>query len=262
MLLAIDAGNTNTVFAVSRGRDKPLAVWRLRTEGARTADEYASWMYPLIEQADLAFKDITAVIIASVVPNANFNLRQFCESYIGTQPLFIGDGDVDAGIVIDMPKPENVGADRIVNAVAAIETYKTPCVIIDFGTATTFDVVNAKGAYIGGVIAPGINLSLDALHVAAAKLPKIDISKPAAVIGNDTVSAMKSGIFWGYIAMMEGLLERIGAELGQKPYVIATGGLAPVFAGSMKNLDKIDEDLTLRGLQLIYTRNMKAKAAA
>lgn len=262
MLLSIDAGNTNTVFAVSREGQKPFAIWRLRTEGARTADEYASWMYPLIQEAGFKLKDISAVIIASVVPNANFNLRQFCEQYVGAKPLFIGDRDVDCGIVIDMPKPENVGADRIVNAVAAVDMYKTPCVIIDFGTATTFDVVSAKGAYIGGVIAPGINLSLDALHHAAAKLPKIDISKPDKVIGNDTVSAMKSGIFWGYVAMMEGLLERIAGELGQKPFVIATGGLAPVFGGSMKGLDKIDEDLTLRGLQLIYTRNINTRVAA
>lgn len=262
MLLAIDAGNTNTVFAVSREGQKPFAVWRVRTDGVRTADEYASWLYPLIQEAGFKFKDVSAVIVASVVPNANFNLRQFCERYVGSKPRFVGDANMDSGIAIDMPKPENVGADRVVNAVAAVDAYKAPCVIIDFGTATTFDVVNAKGAYIGGVIAPGINLSLDALHVAAAKLPKVDIEKPAKVIGNDTVSAMQSGIFWGYIAMMEGLLDRIGKELGQKPFVIATGGLAPVFGGSLTGLDKIDEDLTLRGLQLIHMRNQARKAAA
>jgi type III pantothenate kinase len=261
MLLAIDAGNTNTVFAVSQAGAKPAAVWRIRTESARTADEYASWLLPLMAQAKVSFSDISDVVIGSVVPDANFHLRKFCDLYVKTEPLFV-DAGIDTGIVIDLPKPEEVGADRIVNAVAAIAAYRTPCIIIDFGTATTFDVVNAKGAYIGGVIAPGINLSIDALHRAAAKLPKVSIKKPEHVIGRDTVSAMKSGIFWGYIAMMEGLLARITSELGAKPHVIATGGLAPVFAGSMQGLDAVDEDLTLRGLQMIYARHNNKKAAA
>lgn len=262
MLLAIDTGNTNTVFAVSKNGERPFAVWRIRTEGARTADEYASWLYPLAQQANFSFADVKAVIIGSVVPNANFHLRQFCENYINAKPMFVGDANVDPGITITLSKPEDIGADRIVNAVAAKAQYKLPAVIIDFGTATTFDVVNRDGAYIGGIIAPGINLSLDALHRAAAKLPKVDIMKPRSVIGTDTVSAMQSGIFWGYVAMMEGLLARITAELGEKPYVIATGGLARIFGGSMKDLDKIDEDLTLRGLELIYERNTQRKAAA
>lgn len=262
MLLAIDAGNTNTVFAVSKNGEKPVAVWRIRTEGARTADEYASWLYPLLQQANLHLKEIKAVIIGSVVPNANFHLRSFCENYLKAKPIFIGDAGVDAGIHVTLPRPEEVGADRIVNAVAAKEQYKLPCVIIDFGTATTFDVVNKDGSYIGGVIAPGVNLSLDALHRAAAKLPKVDIAKPERVIGNDTVSAMKSGIFWGYISMMEGLLARIEKEMGEKPYVIATGGLAPIFAGSMAGINTVDDELTLRGLELIYARNTARKAAA
>lgn len=262
MLLAIDAGNTNTVFAVSRDGEAAAQVWRIRTDAMRTADEYASWLMPLVVEAGFRLSDIDSVIIASVVPDANFHLRQFCERYARAVPLFIGEG-VDTGLKIDMPKPENVGADRIVNAVAATAAYRTPCVIIDFGTATTFDVISKEGAYVGGIIAPGINLSLDALHKAAAKLPKIDIAKPARVIGNDTVSAMKSGIFWGYIAMMEGLLVRIEGELGQKPFVVATGGLAPIFGGSMQGLDAVEVDLTLRGLQMIYERiSKKTKAAA
>jgi len=261
MLLAIDAGNTNTVFAVFKNGEPAIATWRIRTEGGRTADEYASWLYPLIAVAGFQLADIDDVIIASVVPDANFNLRQFCEIYIDEKPLFIGE-DVDTGLKIDMPKPESVGADRIVNAVAAKAAYKMPCVIIDFGTATTFDVINKEGAYIGGIIAPGVNLSMEALHRAAAKLPKIDIAKPAKVIGNDTVSAMKSGIFWGYIAMMEGLLDRVANELGQRPFVVATGGLAAVFGGSMKGLDQIDDDLTLRGLQIIFAQRQQQKAAA
>jgi type III pantothenate kinase len=195
------------------------------------------------------------------VPNANFHLRKFCESYVKAQPIFV-NSDLDTGIQIDLPKPQEVGADRIVNAVAAKAVYQLPCVIIDFGTATTFDVITKNGAYVGGIIAPGINLSLDALHRAAAQLPKVDIAKPTRVIGNDTVSAMKSGIFWGYVAMMEGLLERIAGELGERPFVIATGGLAPIFAGSMKGLDKVDEELTLRGLELIYERNSGKRQAA
>lgn len=258
--MLIDAGNTNTVFAVSREGAKPFAVWRIRTESQRTADEYASWLLPLIAQAGFTFDEVKNVIIGSVVPDANFHLKKFCDAYIKTKPVFTSD--LNPGIKINMPKPEEVGADRIVNAVAAKAAYPCPCVIIDFGTATTFDVVNAEGAYIGGVIAPGINLSLEALHQAAAKLPKVSISKPEHVIGHDTVSAMKSGVFWGYIGMMEGLLTRIAAELGAKPTVIATGGLAPVFAGSMQGLDTVDDELTLRGLQIIHAANNQKKVAA
>ncbi len=259
MLLAIDAGNTNTVFAVVGAGDTPAAVWRIRTDAQRTADEYASWMFPLAAQLGLSLSAITDVIIGSVVPDANFHLRRFCETYVKAAPVFIGDKGVDAGITIRLPKPEEVGADRIVNAVAAKAKYRLPCVIIDFGTATTFDVVDGAGAYVGGIIAPGINLSLDALHRAAAKLPKIAVAKPERVIGNDTVSAMKSGIFWGYVAMMEGLLARIAEEMGQAPTVIATGGLAPVFAGSLKGLEHVDDELTLRGLQLIHAANKQRK---
>lgn len=254
MLLTIDAGNTNTVFAL-KGK-----VWRCRTETGRTADEYASWLYPLFQQAGMQMGQITDVIIASVVPGANFNLRRLCTEYLNVTPLFIGERGVNSGIAIKLPKPEELGADRIVNAVAAAEHYKLPAIIIDFGTATTFDIVDKDGAYIGGAIAPGINLSLDALHRAAAKLPKIDIAAPQSVIGTDTVSAMRSGVFWGYVGMMEGILKRMETEIGAKCTVIMTGGLAELFRNSIEGVDHIDNDLTLKGLELIHARNRKNAA--
>lgn len=262
MFLAIDAGNTNIVFAVSRVGEQPMAVWRCRTDAARTCDEYASWLYPLFQQAHLNIDDVKAVMIASVVPGANFHLRRYCETYLRCTPQFVGDSGVETGLVVAMPKPEEVGADRIVNAVAARTLYPLPAIVIDFGTATTFDVVNADGAYIGGIIAPGINLSLEALQRAAAKLPKIDLVKPDKVIGNDTVSAMRAGVFWGYVGMMEGLLTRVVAELGVQAHVVATGGLAPLFADSMPAIHTVEPDLTLRGLDLIYTYNLKKKVTA
>lgn len=251
MLLTIDAGNTNTVFALE-GK-----VWRCRTETGRTADEYASWLIPLFQQAGLQFGGVTDIIIASVVPGANFNLRRLATDYMSITPLFVGERNVDAGITVKLPKPEELGADRIVNAVAAAAGYPLPAIIIDFGTATTFDIVDKDGAYIGGAIAPGINLSLDALHRAAAKLPKIDIAAPQSVIGTDTVSAMRSGVFWGYVGMMEGILKRMETEIGSKCTVVMTGGLAELFRNKIDGVDHIDNDLTLKGLELIHARNKK-----
>ena len=263
MFLAIDCGNTNIVFAVYNG-DTPI-TWRCRTVATQTADEYASWLMPLFENAHINFGEISAVLISSVVPNANFNLQRLCEKYFDTAPRFVKSPDIAIGIDVNMLKPDEVGADRLVNAVAAKEKYGFPCVIIDFGTATTFDVVDAQGAYAGGVIAPGANLSMEALHNAAAALPKVTIDKTQSVIGNDTISAMQSGLYWGYIGMIEGIITRMEGELGQRPRVIATGGLASLFANGTQTIETIDADLTLDGLRIIYDRNphlqQTAKAA-
>lgn len=251
MLLAVDAGNTNVVFAVYEGTVQ-RAAWRIRTEGGRTADEYAAWLYPLFLSENLKFKDITAAIVSSVVPDENRNLRQLCTKTFSCEPLIIGQDFVDLDIPIRLHKPEEVGADRLVNAVAVLEHYTVPAIIIDFGTATTFDVVDAKGGYCGGVIAPGVNLSMKALHAAAAKLPKVSVKKPEAVIGKDTVSAMQSGLYWGYLSMIEGLIDRLSSEMKDTPQVIATGGLAPLFAGGTDKIHNVDEDLILKGLVHIH----------
>lgn len=259
MFLAIDCGNTNTVFALYKnGVEGGHVTWLCRTDSARTADEYASWLMPLFSDAGFGFADISETLISSVVPDANFNLKTLCLNYFNTEPRFVGTRDVHPGIEIDMPKPEEVGADRLVNAVAVKKRYTLPCIVVDFGTATTFDVVNQAGAYCGGVIAPGINLSLDALHRAAAKLPKVDIKKPRSIIGKDTVGAMQSGLYWGYVSLIEGIIARISDELGQKPTIVATGGLAPVFANGTTVIDHVDSDLTLDGLRLIQAGNSDA----
>jgi type III pantothenate kinase len=213
------------------------------------------WLTQLMSLRGLAPGDIDACIIASVVPEAVFNLVQLARRYFNTQPLNVGDRGVDLGIGIKLPHPEEVGADRLVNAVAARERLTPPFIVVDCGTATTFDVVDADGDYAGGVIAPGINLSLQALYMAAAKLPRIAIKTPDKVIGTGTVSAMQSGIFWGYVGLIEGLVARIRAEAGNAMPVLATGGLAPLFAGATPAIDHVDTDLTLTGLRLIHSRN-------
>lgn len=262
MLLAIDAGNTNTVFAVCRERDKTPLVWRIRAVAARTADEYASWLLPLFQQEGFSFADITDVVIASVVPSANLHFRKFCERYLKRTPMFVGDAGTSHGLAITIPNPDSLGADRIVNVLAATTLHPKPMIIIDFGTATKLEVIDAKGAYIGGIIAPGINQSADALHMATAKLPKIDIMKPARVTGTDTTSAMRSGIFWGYVSMIEGLIKRLAVENNFKPFILVTGGLAPLFDGSIEGVDVTDELLTIKGLQMFHARNVSMKAAA
>ncbi len=253
MFLAIDCGNTNIVFAVYS--DGEHTTWRCKTDASRTADEYASWLIPLLKHDNIAFDDISFALISSVVPDANFNLDRLCTKYFNVTPHFVKSPAIDLGLTINMPKPEEVGADRLVNAIAAKEKYSLPCVIIDFGTATTFDVVDGNGAYCGGVIAPGINLSVDALHRAAAALPKVSVQKTDSVIGNSTVNAMQSGLYWGYIAMIEGIIDRMEAELGAKPTVIATGGLAPTFADGTTKINHVDHDLTLEGLKKIHSMN-------
>jgi type III pantothenate kinase len=249
MLLAIDVGNTNTVFAAYKGK-KLLHSWRCETASARSHDEYASFLSQLFTMAGLSMKDVSDVIVSSVVPEANFQLLRFCQGYINKDPLFVSKDNVP--IKIDLDRPEDVGADRLVNAVAVLEHYQVPAIVIDFGTATTFDVVTAEGHYAGGVIAPGIQLSIEALNRAAAKLPKVRVRRPDRVIGKATVEAIQSGMYYGYQSLIEGLVRRISDELGVKPFVIATGGLAPLFSRDTPIIDTADEELTLKGLVKIY----------
>jgi len=261
MLLAIDAGNTNIVFAVHDG-EKIRCEWRAVTKTSRTADEYAVLLKPLLELGGLAFSDIHAAIIATVVPAALFDLRQLCRRYLACDPLVIGDPAVDLGLKVLTDRPESVGADRLVNTVAAHAQYGGPLIVVDFGTATTFDVVSIDGDYEGGVISPGVNLSAEALHKAAAMLPRVAVARTQNVIGKDTVPAMQSGIFWGYIGLVEGIVARIQAEYGRPMTVIATGGLGKVFARQTPVIDHYDPNLTIYGLVLIYTRNAKRPAAS
>jgi type III pantothenate kinase len=259
MLLAIDAGNTNIGFAVHDGADW-RGRWRSATRKDRTSDEYAAWLLRLMEIEGIAPGDIDGAIIGSVVPGCLFDLKQLCRDYFGSDALVVGEPGVTLGIDVRVDRPSEVGADRLVNAVAAHETYSKPVVILDFGTATTFDVIDGEGAYRGGVIAPGINLSLETLHRAAAQLPLVAVARPRTVIGTDTVSAIQSGVYWGYIGLIEGLLTRIAAEFAGMPGgapvdVVATGGLAPLFHKASDMLDHLDADLTMRGLVAIYRRN-------
>ena len=252
MLLAIDSGNTNIVFAVFEG-EKCRHQWRSSSDPQRTADEYAVWLTQLMAIENIKPGDMTGAIIANVVPAAQHGLVTLCRRYFGCEPLVVGEG-LDLGIGVLVDNPEEVGADRLVNALAAAERYKGPVIVIDFGTATTFDVVDGKGNYCGGVIAPGINLSLEALHMAAAKLPRIAVKKPQQVIGKGTVAAMRSGVYWGYVGLIEGLVARIKAEFGTAMTVVATGGLASLFGEATEAIDQQDPELTLRGLMLAYRR--------
>lgn len=262
MLLAIDAGNTNVVFALMDGAQL-LGQWRIKTERERTADEYGVWLMQLLERAGHDPRAVTGAIIASVVPQAMFALTRLCRDYFHNEPLIIGAPGVEVGMPIKVDRPEEVGADRIVNAVAAFARYRKALMVIDFGTATTFDVVNQAGEYIGGVIATGIHLSLEALQHAAAKLPTIDIAPLPRVIGTNTVAAMQSGIYYGYLSLIEGLIARIEAEhvidkSGGPMHVVATGGLAPLFAQGTARIHATEPDLTLDGLRQIYARNRAA----
>ena len=256
MLLAIDCGNTNVVIAVYDG-DALKGQWRAATKTDRTADEYGIWLTQLMQHDGVDPTKITHAIVGSVVPGKNFDLGKLCEKYFGCKARFIGDADLKLSSVAKVDNPREVGADRIVNAVAAHATYKRPMIIIDFGTATTFDVIDVDGDYRGGCIAPGINLSMEALHMATALLPRLQVSNPgtAPVVGTTTVAQMHSGVFWGYISLIEGLVGRIKAERNEKMTVVATGGLAPLFATATSVIEHIDDDLTLRGLQLIHQQN-------
>jgi type III pantothenate kinase len=260
MLLAIDAGNTNIVFAVFDGNDM-RAEWRAVTETTRTADEYAVLLNPLLQLQGLAFSDLDAAIIATVVPQALFDLRLFCRRYLNCEALVVGDADVDLGIEVHTDRPSAVGADRLVNAVAAHERYKGALIVVDFGTATTFDIIDENGNYEGGVIAPGVNVSAEALHQAAAMLPRVAVGRTQNVIGKDTVPAMQSGLFWGYVGLIEGLITRIKEEYGKPMTVIGTGGLATPFHRQTQMIDHLDHDLTIRGLIQIHARNAKTPRA-
>ncbi len=254
MLLAIDSGNTNIVFAIFDG-EKIAGQWRSSTATMRTSDEYAVWLTQLMATEDRKPADIDAAIIASVVPEALFHLKSLCRDYFNSDPMVVGEEGVDPGLEVHVDRPEEVGADRLVNAVAAHRLFEGPLIVIDFGTATTFDLVDAEGAYCGGAIAPGINLSLEALHLAAAKLPRIAIRNPGSVIGKTTVSAMQSGIYWGYVALIEGMIARMTEEFGQPTTVVATGGLAPLFNDATDRIKHLVPDLTLQGLVQIYRLN-------
>jgi type III pantothenate kinase len=256
MLLAVDAGNTNIVFAVFEGRHR-RGTWRISTDGRRTADEYAVWLTYLMGLVQLRPADISYAILASVVPAATFNLVRLCRNHFGCEPLVVGAPDVDLGIMVKIDSPGEIGADRVVNAIAARSVYKPPLIVIDFGTATTFDTVDADGNYIGGVIAPGIYNSIEALHMAAAQLPMIDVARPDRVIGRNTVAAMQSGVFWGYVGLIDGLVSRIKAEYGGPMTVVGTGGLAVLFSEATNMIDETDTELTLRGLLEIFERNTK-----
>lgn len=253
MLLAIEQGNTNTLFAIHDG-ETWTSQWRAATDSSRTADEYAVWLFQLLAMAGLNFSMLDGCIISSVVPQSIFNLRNLARRYLHVEPLVIGE-NADLGIPVRIDKPSEAGADRLVNAIGAHAVYSGPLIVIDSGTATTFDVIASDGGFEGGVIAPGINLSMEALHAAAAKLPRVAIQKPARVIGKDTVGAMQAGVFWGYIALIEGLIARIKAEYPQPMTVVATGGVASLFHGATETIDHFDPDLTIRGLLEIHRRN-------
>ena len=258
MLLAIDAGNTNLVFALVDDGGAIRARWRIATDPRRTADQYAVWLHQLLELEGYGRADVTGVIIGTVVPRALHNLEVLSTKYFGQEPLVAGQGRAEWPLLLDVDEPHNVGADRALNALAAHDKYEGDLVVVDFGTATTFDVVDFTGAYKGGIIAPGINLSLDALVAAAAKLPRIAIESPedTTVIGRTTQGQMLSGIYWGYVAMIEGLLDRIGKEIGRPIKVIATGGLATLFQKHTAVFDSIEPDLTIQGLTLLYRRSV------
>ena len=275
MLLAIDVGNTNTVLGIyrldggsgspatgpgRRGDEKPelAAHWRVTTHRSQTADEYGVLFVNLFEMNGLAPSQVSHIIISSVVPPVEGTLRQVCETYFHLQPLFVEPG-IKTGMPVLVDNPAELGADRLVNAIAAFERYGGPCIVVDFGTATTFDVISAKGEYLGGAIAPGLGISADALFARAARLGRVDIKRPEKVIGTNTVTHLQTGLYYGYIGLVDGILERIIAELGAKPRVIATGGLARQIYEDSRYIAEIDDMLTLDGLLILFERNRAAR---
>lgn len=253
MLLAIDCGNTNTVFSIWDG-EKFLCTLRTSTHHARTADAYFTWFSTLINHYGIKL-DITDVIISSTVPRVVFNLRVFADRFFGCRPLVVGKPECDLPVDVRVDAGTQVGPDRLVNTVGGYDRHGGDLIIVDFGTATTFDVVAQDGAYVGGVIAPGVNLSLEALHQAAAALPHIDIAKPQNVVGTNTVECMQSGVFWGYVGLVREICDRIKAERDRPMQVISTGGLAPLFQQSYALFDAFEDDLTMHGLTVIHKHN-------
>lgn len=254
MLLCIDTGNTNTVFSIWDGA-RFLAHWRISTDHRRTADEYFVWLSTLIQLQQLDGLQIDGCIVSSTVPRVVFNLRVLCNRYFNTRPLVVGKPDCLLPVAPRVDEGTTVGPDRLVNTLGAFDRHGPDLVVVDFGTATTFDVVDADGAYIGGVIAPGVNLSLEALHMGAASLPHVDVTMPARVIGTNTVACIQSGVFWGYVGLVDGIVEKIRAERDRPMKVIATGGLAPLFDQGFDLFDAIEDDLTMHGLRLIHDYN-------
>jgi len=259
MLLAIDVGNTNTVFALHDGEEF-IAEWRMKTDDGHTADQYFVWLRQLMDFQNIGVRSIKAAICSSVVPKTVFNIKKLCETYFRCRPMFVGAPDTRLPVQVRVNAPNEVGADRIINTVGAFTRYGPNLIVVDFGTATTFDVVDADGAYAGGVIAPGVNLSVQALHRAAARLPNIDVSRPETVVGRDTLSCMRSGAYWGYVGLIEGLCQRIVAERGAPHTVVATGGLAALFAKGVDAIRHVDQELTMRGLVEIHRYNAKDDA--
>lgn len=275
MLLAVDVGNTNTVLGLYRldadaglpskgvavapkDRTDLVAHWRITTHRAQTVDEYGVFFVKLFEMHDLAPSQVTHIILSSVVPPLDATLRQVCETYFHLEPLFVEPG-IKTGMPVLVDNPTELGADRLADCIAAIERYGGPCIVVDFGTATKFEVISENGEYLGGAIAPGLGLSAEALFSRAARLSRVEIKRPAKVIGTNTVGHLQSGLYYGYIGLVDGILERIFAELGQKPRVIATGGLARMVAADSRYIAEIDDLLTLDGLRILFERNRNAR---
>jgi len=253
MIFVLDVGNTNIVLGVYKG-DELIRHWRIETNRGKTEDEYAMLIKSLFHDEGIAFRDIEGIIISSVVPPIMYSLEQMCQKYFRIRPIIVGPG-IKTGLDIKYENPREIGADRIVNAVAGIELYGCPLIIVDFGTATTYCYINEEKQYMGGVISPGINISTEALYTHAAKLPRIEIAKPQQVVGKNTVSAMQSGIYFGYIGQVEGIVNGIKKQFHSNPTVVATGGLAGLIAKGTDAIDHVDSFLTLKGLHLIYQRN-------